>query len=100
MIEKFTKDNFNEKVNSKGIVIVDFWANWCGPCRMLGAILEEIEASHPEILIGKVDVDTEEELAVSFKINAIPHLFVYKDGSLVKDILGYTSKEEILEGIL
>ena len=89
-----TKDNFNEEVlDSKVPVLVDFWAAWCGPCQMIGPVIEEITDAR----ICKVDVDAEPELARKYKVLSIPTLMVFKDGELARRESGAKSKEEILE---
>lgn len=80
-----------------GKVIVDFWATWCGPCKMQGALVEQkIVPEHPEIEVLKVNVDEEPGLAAKFGIMSIPTLILYKDGRLVEQIVGLTKPEEIL----
>ena len=90
------KENFIEKVQKqKGYVLVDFWASWCGPCKMLAPILAEIAEEHTDIVVGKVNVDDEMELAQAFNIQSIPTMILFKDGKAIKQIVGYTSKENI-----
>lgn len=92
------KDNFeNEVLKSDKIVLLDFWASWCGPCRMVSPIIDEIAAEHPEIKVGKVNVDEEPELATAFKVMSIPSLFVIKDGQVVNSSAGAKPKNQILE---
>ena len=79
----------------KGIYLIDFYADWCGPCKMLGQVLETIE----EIDIIKINVDEEEELAKKYKVMSIPNMFIVKDGEVVKQMIGFRSKDEILEEI-
>ena len=93
-----TKDNFNEEVlDSKVPVLVDFWAAWCGPCQMIGPVIEEIAEEITDARICKVDVDAEPELARKYKALSIPTLMVFKDGELARRESGAKSKEEILE---
>lgn len=77
-------------------VLVDFWATWCGPCRMLAPVLEEVARERQDITVCKVDVDEERELALEYGISSIPTLLVFKDGKVVKKSIGVISKEEML----
>ncbi|MBQ1345348.1 MAG: thioredoxin [Kiritimatiellae bacterium] len=87
---------FNDLVKT-GKVIVDFWATWCGPCKMQGALIEQkIVPEHPEIEVLKVNVDEEPGLAARFGVMSIPTLLLYKDGALVEQIVGLTKPDEIL----
>ena len=93
-----TKDNFEEVVlKSKQKVLLDFWAPWCGPCRMVGPIVEEIAQEREDIVVGKVNVGEEVELAVSYRIASIPTLLVFQNGQVVKKSIGASPKKEILE---
>lgn len=93
-----TKDNFEEKVlNNKKTVLIDFWASWCGPCKMLSPIVSEIAEENCDIDVGKINVDEEAELSLEFSIMSIPTLIVFKDGKAVKKSIGLVSKQEILE---
>ena len=94
---KVTKSNFEEVVlNSDKSVLLDFYADWCGPCKMLSPIVEEIATEHPEITVGKINVDADGELAMKFQVMSIPALFVVKNGKVVNQTVGYSPKEEIL----
>ena len=91
-------NNFDELVIEAGRpVLLDFWAPWCGPCRMVSPIVEEIASEHPEITVGKVNVDVETELAAKFRIMSIPALFVIRDGKIAEQAVGALPKERILE---
>lgn len=93
-----TKENFDAEVtNSDKVVLLDFYADWCGPCKMIAPILEEIAAEHPEITVGKINVDQNMELAVQFNVMSIPLLVVMKDGKIINKSLGASPKNEILE---
>ena len=92
-----TKDNFKEEViGSKKPVLVDFWATWCGPCRMQAPVLEELAAERGDIVIGKVNVDEEPELANAFQIDSIPTLVLFQGGKAVRAAVGYRTKEQLI----
>ncbi|MBE6137175.1 MAG: thioredoxin [Erysipelotrichaceae bacterium] len=88
MLAHLTKDNFKEFYTENKLCLVDFWAQWCGPCRMLTPVLEELHQK-TNLPIGKVNVDEEEELAEALRIQSIPALFLFKDGKLVDKKVGY-----------
>lgn len=96
-VHHITKDTFRAEVmEAKETVIVDFWATWCGPCRMIAPILEEIAAEHPEVKVCKVDVDEQGELAMQFRISSIPTLVIIKNGKIVNTSVGAIPKAKIL----
>ena len=91
-----TKDNFQQEVVAASqTVLVDFWATWCGPCQMMGPILDELDTKHPEIKVGKINVDEQPELATQFKIDAIPALIVFKGGKAAAQTVGLQPIENI-----
>ena len=92
-----TIDNFDSVKASEKVVLIDFYADWCGPCRMVGPIVEEIAEEHPEYKVCKVNVDEEQELATRFGVMSIPSLFVLKNGEIVNRALGAQPKARILE---
>lgn len=95
---KLTTDNFESEVlKSDKPVLVDFWAEWCGPCKSLSPIIEELAKEYREIKVGKVNVDEEQELVSKFEIMGIPTLLVFKEGKVVNRAVGTRSKQQILE---
>jgi len=91
------KSNFQEEViRSEKPVLLDFWAPWCGPCRMVSPILEEIAAERPDIKVGKINVDEQPALASQFGVMSIPMLVVMKDGQNIKQMVGARPKSQIL----
>lgn len=96
-VKIITAENFNDEViNSDKPVLLDFWASWCGPCQMVGPIVEEIAEQNDSIKVGKVNVDEQMQLAVEFKVSSIPTLVVIKNGIVSAQAVGYRSKEQIL----
>ncbi len=97
---KITGSNFEQMVlKSDKTVILDFYADWCGPCQMVAPILEKISNEHPEILVGKINVDEEMPLAMQFGIESIPALFVMKEGKVANKSVGLKTEEMILKMI-
>ena len=98
MLVHGNKDNFDSLV-SEGVVVVDFFANWCGPCKMLGPVLEELSNSRSEVKVVKIDVDEEEDLARRFGVMSIPALYLFKDGKQVDNRVGFMPLDELTEWI-
>ena len=91
-----TKDNFKtEVVESDKPVLLDFWASWCAPCMMQSPIVDELAEEHPEIKVGKVNVDDERELALEYGVSSIPTVMVFQNGEIKATSVGYRPKEEI-----
>ena len=97
MLKKLNVENFqNEVLNSDGTVLVDFYADWCGPCKMVAPIVEEIANERNNITVGKVNVDDSTPLAMQFNVVSIPTLIVFKNGVEQTRIVGYRPKSDIL----
>ena len=95
-MKELTKINFDAEIqNTPGITIVDFWADWCGPCRMIAPILEEVDREISDVTVMKVNVDKEPALADRFSINAIPTLVFFKDGQLIKQKTGLYPRDAL-----
>jgi thioredoxin 1 len=91
-----TKDNFAEVKASEKPVLLDFFATWCGPCRMIAPLIEQIAEEHPEFVVAKIDVDEEPELAQAFGIQSIPTLVVLKNGEVAETAVGARPKDAIV----
>lgn len=96
-VQKIGKGNIDLVLKSDKKVLVDFYADWCGPCRMVGPFIEEIAEEHPEYLVCKVNVDDEPELAMQYNISSIPAMIVFEKGEPVSFSVGAKPKEKILE---
>jgi thioredoxin 1 len=98
MEKVLTDSNFNDEI-STGLVLVDFWAPWCGPCRMLAPIIEEVAQEVEGVSIGKLNVDENPQIAQQFQVMSIPMVVLFKDGEPVETLIGLRSKEAYLEAI-
>ena len=97
-VSTFNKTNFTEEVlNADKPVLVDFWASWCGPCRMFAPIIDAVAEEYPdEVKVGKINVDEENELAQQYRVASIPTLIMFKNGEAVKRSVGVISKEDVV----
>jgi len=99
-VVSITQNNFEDEVlKAEQTVLVDFWAGWCGPCKMLAPIVDQIAEEHPEIKVCKVNIDEEAALAIDYKVMSIPTLVVFKNGQIANQAVGVQSKTDI-EGML
>lgn len=97
-IVKVTSDNYESEVlNSDKKVLIDFWASWCGPCRMLSPIVEEVAKECSEVKVCKVNVDEEPDLASAFKVMSIPMLVVMEGGKVINKSIGYIEKDQVMQ---
>ncbi|MEF9983846.1 MAG: thioredoxin [Oscillospiraceae bacterium] len=101
MAISFTNEKFKDEVeNGKGIVLVDFWAEWCGPCRMLGPIVDDISKEYEgKIIVGKVNVDEQTEIAARYEVMSIPTVILFKDGILLNKSVGLVPKAKLIQMI-
>ena len=96
MITNVTKENFDKEVmQAEGTVLIDFWAAWCGPCRMIDPAVEKIAEERPDVKVCKINIDDEQELAIKYGVMSIPTLMVVKNGEIVNTAVGLRPKEEI-----
>ncbi|MBF0300471.1 MAG: thioredoxin [Oligoflexia bacterium] len=91
-----TEKNFNDVVEKNEIVILDFWADWCGPCKMFAPVFEETAEENPDVVFGKVNTETEEDLSAAFNIRSIPTLMAYRDGILLFNQAGAVQKHDLV----
>lgn len=96
MALKITKDNYDSVIATDKAVLIDFFATWCGPCKMMSPVIDKIANEHPEYVIGKVDVDEDPELAQAFGVMSIPTLVVMKNGEVAKQNIGAIPEDQVL----
>ena len=101
MALEFTDANFQEEVlSSSGPVLVDFWAEWCGPCKAIGPVIEELATEYADkAKIGKVDIDSNRDTAMQYNIQSIPSILIFKDGQVIETMVGMKSKEDLAAAI-
>ena len=93
---QITEQNFNTEVLQSALpMVVDFWADWCGPCNMMGPVLEKVAAAHPTVKVGKLNTDENMKIALDYKIDAIPALLLFKNGEVVSRSVGYRPTAEL-----
>lgn len=92
--------NFKEIINQKEIALIDFYASWCGPCKMLAPILDEIAKEFPNITVGKVNIDFEQIVSKEYNVWTIPTMIIFKSGKEIKRIMGFRSKKELVEVLI
>lgn len=98
-IKHFKTAEFDAAVAAAPLAMVDFWADWCGPCKMIAPVLEQIAAEHPELTIAKMNIDDDASVAVSYGVTGIPTLLLFEDGKVKQTVVGYRGKED-LENLL
>lgn len=96
-VKKLNREEFEKVRKEEGLILLDFYADWCGPCRMVAPVLEEVSQLRKDVLVGKINVDDEEALAREFGIVSIPTLIVLKNGKIQKQVAGVRTREQILE---
>ena len=96
---KVTNKDFENIISNNNITLIDFYADWCGPCKALSPIIDEIAKSETHIAVGKVNVEEEKELATKYRVRSIPTMVIFKDGKEVNRLVGFLPKEEILAKI-
>ena len=93
----FTKDGFDKALSQGKLMMVDFWASWCGPCRMLGPVIAQLDNQYPDVVVGKVNVDDEQELAMRYGVMSIPTVIFFKDGKEIDRKVGVMPPEAFVQ---
>ena len=93
----FTKEGFDKALSQGKLMMVDFWASWCGPCRMLGPVIEQLDNQYPDVVVGKVNVDDEQELAMRYGVMSIPTVIFFKDGKEIDRKVGVMPPEAFVQ---
>lgn len=96
-IYNVTKESFDKIKESGKTVLIDFYADWCGPCKMVAPILHEIEKEMPDLIIAKINVDEQTDIAISYGVQSIPTLFVMKNAEITNKAVGFRTKEQIID---
>lgn len=99
MLKHVNIENFEEVLKSEKVILVDFFATWCGPCQMLGPVLEQISKEQDNFDIAKIDIDEAQELAINYGIQVVPTMLVFKNGQVVDTMEGFCTKSEIIEKV-
>ncbi|HKM13775.1 MAG TPA: thioredoxin [Candidatus Methanomethylophilaceae archaeon] len=99
MVTELKESNFDSFIEENEKVLIDCWAPWCGPCRRMGPIIEEIDAGEKDFAVAKLNTDENQSISARFNINAIPTLLIFKDGVLAKTLVGLRPKDEILSAV-
>ena len=98
-VKHLNSENFDSET-SKGVALIDFWAEWCGPCKMLGPVLEEVAKEvGNDAVIGKINVDEAQELAMKYAVRSIPAIFILKDGKTIQQFIGVQSKQALVNAV-
>ncbi|HUV57927.1 MAG TPA: thioredoxin [Acidimicrobiales bacterium] len=92
-----TTQNFEEVVSNNNVVLIDFWAEWCGPCRVFGPVYEKVSGAHPDVVFGKVDTEAQQELAASFNIMSIPTLMIIREGVVLYSQAGALPEKALVD---